>query len=112
MDITITEAQESVKKVSMVLGLTDVEVLIDDACVELGVDGLADIKKHRIYLSPVQTDLLDTIKHELCHIATKRHGHGRKWKELMKKVSDRLSLIDESENCGVPPLKDIGGRCF
>jgi hypothetical protein len=25
---------------------------------------------------------------------------------------ERIMIIQESENCGVPPLKDIGGRCF
>jgi predicted metal-dependent hydrolase len=88
MKITMIEAQEAVKQVAYKLGLADVEILIDDACVELEVDGLADIKNSRIYLSPEQTDLVDTVKHELCHLAAKRHGHGKKWKELMKKVSD------------------------
>jgi hypothetical protein len=89
MEITMIEAQEAMKQVAYRLGLTDVEILIDDACIELGVDGLADIKNHRIYLSPEQTDLMEAVKHELCHLATKRHGHGKKWKELMKKVSGK-----------------------
>jgi hypothetical protein len=86
MEITVVDAQDPVKQVSSVLGLTGVEILVDDACIELEIDGMADIKNHRIYLSPEQPDLMETVRHELCHLATKRHGHGKKWKELMRKV--------------------------
>lgn len=84
-DITILDAQDAVKKIASILGLTGVNISIDDFKIDRGLESDVDIQRNRVYFRQKQTDLIESVRHELCHLLTRRPGHGTLWAYYMKK---------------------------
>lgn len=76
---------ETVKKIEKILNLKNVKVEVDDYWSQgLKVWGFAG--KNTIYLNNKQKtveNMIDTICHEMCHLANNKHGHGVEWQNLM-----------------------------